>query len=475
MRRAVPLTILILAACGPQTDADPEATDGGDSGTTQAVDESDSTGDPGDESGGSSGGPEGSTTDEPMADSSGGESLCGNGRLDPGEECDDDSDECIECNIPCGLGPMTDLIISQVSLATQPSIPFAAGDGSGDLLLDGAYGVSRVDTEGTPVWVNTTMTADWVTDIARVDTEHFWLAGTPLAGDTSPSILSLHDMSDGEEIRAVEFPHFGDDQYTIVSQVEVLEDGRLLLLLTEWLDVDTQVVTLQWRSADGMRVQASASVPFTHGVGESYAPGFDRSADGSLYLKLGDQTGDGQAPLVVKTDAEGTEQWRRELMPVDPSLPVGAVYDVIELDGGSVAALGVRRQTLHPANLGNLADGDGVIVRMTAEGEVEWELPSSAFNRDAAFQLHGLVARDDELVLSGAWLNGGAVLALTATIDATEGAIRCAQLYTHPSEMPTLGERMFTWNDDELWLFGSRKTANENTNASTGVWAARVY
>lgn len=438
-------------ACGPGAGSVEGETDGGD-------DDQSTQGDPSIGSTGmdSTDGGSDAAPDDAAADSeSGGEPVCGNGVVDPGEACDDDSTSCLDdCTFTCDVvlgftmqpGPVgtTDIGVAR---------PIALADGTGFLVPD-TNSTNRYDRDGEVVWRRSEALAPFVISVlpSQDSDAHFWAAAS---NDANEVTLGLFETATGETVDVAAFP-----QTMTTGSIGYSSTGELLQLM-ETTSVDGPSALV--RALDGgLQEQWRAEltrVPIGE-VERVYSLAI--AEDGAIYLG-GLNSTEGpftSKPWVVKLAPDGELLWDRLVFQSDPI--VGEDF----AGSAEVAALGndvivtARHQHGMTSYIGSLPYFETRVLRLDAEGEILWEEDLSDQVVDGRIEVsRAMTLSADRVAVAAALDVDGYGQGWLGIIDG-DGTLQCQSAMEPDPTAETRISELFRDVDGSIGMLGSRSTEN---------------
>jgi hypothetical protein len=449
----------LVAGCGPNvgtTGADPATTDTGttDVSTEESADETVASADT-----------TNATSDAPDLPPE--DSVCGNGVVEAGEDCDEASAGCNACAFVCGIDQGFVIPAPYATLGVIHD-PIAVTDGSGDILVSDAQSVHRATIDGELVWsVYGTVSTEWPRSLAVLD-DVLWV-GWIVGDGSSPWVtaFSSYDVSSGTETSWIEIEE-AFETYTPV--VRVGPDGSLVFAYAGFPTPDTYQPTIQGRSATG------AEVIWTIQPTDAVTVFDVAFSDEGLLVGANESPGaDDFRPLFIRYAADGLEQWRWHRDPAAEPTNGGAARDPSATADGAVVFYTEEHYDGAGMSVGNLGSFITHVVRLDADGALVWERDLSELAESGRIQLEGLrLLSDGRMLAVGSRLVNGVGDAWLGYLD-DDSNLLCEFAVPDASGLESSIAGTFVDGDGALRVhgYGDEEAAGENSTAVR--WNATLF
>jgi hypothetical protein len=468
MKRELVLTSTLLLACGPQpadngTSDESSETTNSDPSSSESTTADPSTADPS--------ATETDADETTTADTSDTDDVpaCGNGQLDPGEQCDDALPGCAECMHACALEYETSLDTTARAWISIPLVPAAIPDGTGDLIVGTANAVHRVTADGTELWVQS---ADEIMD----SVSSFLIVGDAvLVEGLGPgyvdAVYATFTLADGTQTGSTMLGGEG----AFAGGIALVGDTDFLAAYTIPVEKTSRAVTVGRRALDGFDEIWSTTLSGDHTL-DGYCSGLTLTSSGDIYLhgRIGvdDTTSD---PWVAKVSASGEETWQRR-----PGNDAAGGYDGFALavspdpQGGIVVIAG-RQYGNEVYSIGSLPAVPKRLLRLDGDGETTWELDlGRQVDADHAEPFDVQALADGRILVGGATVQGGAAHPWLAVLDA-EGTLLCDVTVPHDSGLDGAIANFYADAEGELKASGWVDDGSTQSNLWTeDDWLARI-
>ena len=414
-----------------------------------------------------------STSADPTEDTTG-TAMCGNGRVETGEECDEQSPACNDdCSFVCGVDSthVADVLDASRILFSTP--PRAIEDGTGDLMIAVSRGASRIDDAGDNVWIRTSWPGTWTTGLVLAGDGTLWRIGETTPG----SFLGRYDTTTGDQIFSTPLPPGPGGPDSLARGLALAPDGGVLTQRMVFTDAMTRVVRVERFSPDGSMVEWTTDLvgpPSANGFSIDAGHGLVVSPEGEIFSLGRDYLDfDTDEPLVVKLDADGNQLWREVFyggdIDTNSSAPAGTAID----DGGFVA-LGFR-QLPGAHTVGIIPEINQSIARFDDGGGITWEVDPATFSKEGHVQLNTIdQLPDGVLAFAGTILYEDTGDAVFGYIDVADGSLLCMSNVFHRSAPLNLGESLFVGADGTLMMIMGVDDLQPDNNLTEGRWIAAL-
>ena len=405
-----------------------------------------------------------------------GEPECGNGQVEPGEQCDEASDGCADCMFVCGLEPAIVMALTGSTVVTITPPPVAIRDGSGDFGVTSANAVHRITATGQQVWVKSGPPAsDWAYGVALLGDDE--LVGTWTIGAQAPFVsrVTRHSPADGSIVAMFDVPGAPN---SVAHGGVLVSDDDVLLALSVDTDAMTTGAVVQRRSSDGETVVWSTDIaadPKSVGNQRDYATFLGLADDGAVFMGGARIAGTSHDALVAKLDADGNELWQRVPFPDDATSIAARLMQPSPVADGGVAFVTWRQYTSAAISVGKFPALETRAVRLDADGETIWELDLSDQVESGRVQLLALRALDDgRFVVGGALVEGVEANAWFAYLDA-EGTVLCSVTSPHSGGLDTTIADIFLDADGAMMVHGFGDS-DDDVDLGTNVrWMTHAF
>ena len=396
-------------------------------------------------------------------ESTGSEPFCGDGFVDDGESCDEDTERCTDdCQWDCGVLSSSEIAVSDTTAVLFWVEPEPIGDGSGGWLVPSSSGGSRVDAMGTQVWIRTSWTGAFTTGSAVASGSEFFRAGYSTGGGPALAWLSRHDASSGDAVAEFELLAADPGSHAFRPDVALLANGDVIVSYNDGSpDVTSRV---ERRGPDGSDVSWMTELPGTF-VAELVV-----LEDDAIWLGGNEAAGgDSFAPSIAALDPDGSLAWSRVL--VDVGAASTSTVKPAALPGGGGVVLTTVEST---QGFDALPTRQTLVMRLDEAGDAVWEFDPTVLS-DSHAQVHALVAApDDRIALGGAVMVGDAADSLYAYLDATDGTPLCASLQPHRSGLEDAVESLMIDDEGNVAAVYATHIETPNANNSQARYLARL-
>jgi hypothetical protein len=456
---AAALAVVTALGCAPAASGTPEPVDGSSSSSTDPVD-----------------GPEDSSTvssadSSASSDSSGPAPVdpgCGNGIVEPDEQCDEESPACSECAFVCGIADGFILAVPPSHLEYLRGTR-ALNDGSGDLLVTSHDTFRRVTGEGAVVWAATSAGTPAAPALEAND-EFAWAAWATTYGGHSRGRLTQHSLVDGSILQNLVFDGMPGGRVSSVAR----GPGDTVLVMKS-IDTAPGVApaTIEQQTFGGRPLGTIAAFEgMVLPDGTSDLSLFDVGLDGDrvAYISGTELALDvDYRAFFVKLDKAGGQQWRYV---EDERSWLGATteHPIPQDDGGVIF---FEQVALGGPSVGHYTNIASRIIRLDANGDTTWTLDPSVPNGHNVqlFGLHPL--GDGRFVGVGAELISGFGAAWLGYFDA-DANLLCSVTYPDPGGEESGLTEALIGADGTLMIHGYTDTIESPDLLASSRWIARL-